>query len=171
MVIKKCDSERAYEEYKGVNFVSETVTKFVDVLLDEREYLRDKLSYYQKFDLETEITITLHELGVPAHIKGYFYLRESIDKIYREIGLMGSITKTVYPDIAKKYKTTSSRVEKAIRYAIEIAWNRGNAYTISKIFGHTIGMNKSKPTNSEFITMIADRLRLQYKLQNRQTCA
>lgn len=115
------------------------------------------------FDLEAEITHVLHEVGVPAHIKGYLYLRESIDMIYHEIELLGSITKTLYPDVAKKYKTTSSRVERAIRHAIEVAWSRGNVDAISKIFGYTVNVNKSKPTNSEFIAMIADRLRLQHK--------
>jgi len=115
------------------------------------------------FDLEAEITYVLHEVGVPAHIKGYLYLRESIDMIYHEIELLGSITKTLYPDVAKKYKTTSSRVERAIRHAIEVAWSRGNVDAISKIFGYTVNVNKSKPTNSEFIAMIADRLRLQHK--------
>ena len=115
------------------------------------------------FDLEAEITHVLHEVGVPAHIKGYLYLRESIDMIYHEIELLGSITKTLYPDVAKKYKTTSSRVERAIRHAIEVAWSRGNVEAISKIFGYTVNVNKSKPTNSEFIAMIADRLRLQHK--------
>jgi len=115
------------------------------------------------FDLEAEITHVLHEVGVPAHIKGYLYLREAIDMIYHEIELLGSITKTLYPDVAKKYKTTSSRVERAIRHAIEVAWSRGNVDAISKIFGFTVNVNKSKPTNSEFIAMIADRLRLQHK--------
>ena len=117
----------------------------------------------EAFDLEAEITYVLHEVGVPAHIKGYLYLRESIDMIYHEIELLGSITKTLYPDVAKKYKTTSSRVERAIRHAIEVAWSRGNVDAISKIFGYTVNVNKSKPTNSEFIAMIADRLRLQHK--------
>ena len=115
------------------------------------------------FDLEAEITHVLHEVGVPAHIKGYLYLREAIDMIYHEIELLGSITKTLYPDVAKKYKTTSSRVERAIRHAIEVAWSRGNHEAITKIFGFTVNVNKSKPTNSEFIAMIADRLRLQHK--------
>jgi len=115
------------------------------------------------FDLEAEITHVLHEIGVPAHIKGYLYLRESIDMIYHEIELLGSITKTLYPDVAKKYKTTSSRVERAIRHAIEVAWARGNHDATSKIFGYTVNKEKAKPTNSEFIAMIADRLRLQHK--------
>ena len=115
------------------------------------------------FDLESEITHVLHEIGVPAHIKGYQYLRVSIDMVYNDIELLGSITKTLYPDVAKKYKTTASRVERAIRHAIEVAWNRGNHEAISNIFGYTVSVAKSKPTNSEFIAMIADRLRLQNK--------
>lgn len=117
----------------------------------------------KKFDLETEITNILHEMGVPAHIKGYLYLRESIDMVYNDIELLGSITKVLYPDVAKKYKTTASRVERAIRHAIEVAWNRGNIEAISNIFGYTVSVSKSKPTNSEFIAMIADKLRLEHK--------
>ncbi len=117
-----------------------------------------------KISLDAEITSLLHEVGVPAHIKGYLYLRESITKVYHNIELLGAITKTLYPEVAKKYKTTSSRVERAIRHAIEVAWNRGNVDAISEIFSYTINYNKSKPTNSEFIAMIADRLRLAHKV-------
>ena len=99
----------------------------------------------------------------PAHIKGYLYLRESINMVYNDIELLGSITKVLYPDVAKKYKTTASRVERAIRHAIEVAWNRGNIEAISNIFGYTVSVSKSKPTNSEFIAMIADKLRLEHK--------
>ncbi len=102
-------------------------------------------------------------MGVPAHIKGYLYLRESINMVYNDIELLGSITKVLYPDVAKKYKTTASRVERAIRHAIEVAWNRGNIEAISNIFGYTVSVSKSKPTNSEFIAMIADKLRLEHK--------
>ena len=117
----------------------------------------------KEFDLEAEITNILHEMGVPAHIKGYLYLRESIKMVYNDIELLGSITKVLYPDVAKKYKTTASRVERAIRHAIEVAWNRGNIEAISNIFGYTVSVSKSKPTNSEFIAMIADKLRLEHK--------
>ena len=117
----------------------------------------------REFDLESEITSMLHEMGVPAHIKGYLYLRESINMVYNDIELLGSITKVLYPDVAKKYKTTASRVERAIRHAIEVAWNRGNIEAISNIFGYTVSVSKSKPTNSEFIAMIADKLRLEHK--------
>ena len=106
----------------------------------------------------------LHEIGVPAHIKGYLYLRESITMVYNDIEILGSITKILYPVVAKKYKTTSSRVERAIRHAIEVAWNRGNVDAISSIFSYTISYNKSKPTNSEFIAMLADKLRLEHRV-------
>lgn len=117
-------------------------------------------------DLDTEITDILHEIGVPAHIKGYLYLRESITMVYHNVDILGGITKVLYPTVAKKYKTTSSRVERAIRHSIEVAWNRGNVDAISQIFAYTISYNKSKPTNSEFIAMIADKLRLAHKVLN-----
>ena len=123
----------------------------------------NKRPVVKEFDLESEITNILHEMGVPAHIKGYLYLRESINMVYNDIELLGSITKVLYPDVAKKYKTTASRVERAIRHAIEVAWNRGNIEAISNIFGYTVSVSKSKPTNSEFIAMIADKLRLEHK--------
>ncbi|SHF59347.1 sporulation transcription factor Spo0A [Ornithinibacillus halophilus] len=116
-----------------------------------------------KKDLEASITNIIHEIGVPAHIKGYMYLREAITMVYHDIELLGSITKVLYPDIAKKYNTTSSRVERAIRHAIEVAWSRGNIDSISALFGYTVSISKAKPTNSEFIAMVADRLRLEHK--------
>ncbi|MBQ3253053.1 MAG: sporulation transcription factor Spo0A [Acholeplasmatales bacterium] len=115
--------------------------------------------------LDTEITELLHEIGVPAHIKGYMYLRESITMVYNNVEILGGITKVLYPTVAKKFKTTSSRVERAIRHSIEVAWNRGNVDAISQIFAYTISYNKSKPTNSEFIAMIADKLRLAHKVK------
>jgi two-component system response regulator (stage 0 sporulation protein A) len=115
-------------------------------------------------NLEILITSIIHEVGVPAHIKGYLYLREAITMVYNDIELLGSITKILYPDIAKKFKTTSSRVERAIRHAIEVAWNRGNVDSLTKLFGYTISMAKAKPTNSEFIAMIADKLRLEQRV-------
>lgn len=117
-------------------------------------------------ELDIEITDLLHEIGVPAHIKGYLYLREAITMVYNNIEILGSITKVLYPVIAKKFKTTSSRVERAIRHSIEVAWNRGNVDTISEIFSYTISYNKSKPTNSEFIAMISDKLRLAHRIGN-----
>ncbi|MCM3710937.1 sporulation transcription factor Spo0A [Sporosarcina luteola] len=112
--------------------------------------------------LDTTITSIIKEIGVPAHIKGYAFLREAIQMVYTDVDLLGSVTKILYPDIAEKYKTTPSRVERAIRHAIEVAWNRGNYDVISKTFGYTVHHLKSKPTNSEFIAMIADKIRLEH---------
>ena len=114
-------------------------------------------------NLDASITSIIHEIGVPAHIKGYMYLREAISMVYNDIELLGSITKVLYPDIAKKFNTTASRVERAIRHAIEVAWSRGNIDSISSLFGYTVSMTKAKPTNSEFIAMVADKLRLEHK--------
>lgn len=107
-----------------------------------------------------EITQIIHEIGIPAHIKGYLYLRDAISMVAEEIELLGSITKILYPRIAQKYETTPSRVERAIRHAIEVAWARNNIDTIKKFFGYTINTEKGKPTNSEFIALVADRIRL-----------
>ncbi len=114
-------------------------------------------------DLETEITSIIHEIGVPAHIKGYVYIREAIGMVVKDMELLSAVTKELYPSIAKKYNTTASRVERAIRHAIEVAWSRGQVDTIYKLFGYTINNNKGKPTNSEFIAMVADKLRLKQK--------
>jgi two-component system response regulator (stage 0 sporulation protein A) len=115
-------------------------------------------------NLDANITTIIHEIGVPAHIKGYQYLREAITMVYNNIEILGAITKTLYPAIADKYKTTPSRVERAIRHAIEVAWTRGNIDSISHLFGYTINISKSKPTNSEFIAMVADKLRIEHKV-------
>lgn len=113
--------------------------------------------------LEIKVTNIIHEIGVPAHIKGYQYLRDGIIMVVNNIEVINQITKQLYPDLAKKYKTTPSRVERAIRHAIEVAWNRGQLETVESIFGYTVNSNKGKPTNSEFIAMIADKLRLDLK--------
>ncbi|KAF4325241.1 hypothetical protein G195_001284 [Phytophthora kernoviae 00238/432] len=115
-------------------------------------------------NLDASITSIIHEIGVPAHIKGYQYLREAITMVYNNIEILGAITKTLYPAIAEKFKTTPSRVERAIRHAIEVAWTRGNIDSISHLFGYTINISKSKPTNSEFIAMVADKLRIEHKV-------
>jgi len=113
-------------------------------------------------NLEKSITKVLHELGVPSHIKGYQYIRDGISMIYDKPGMIGGITKELYPDIAKKYDTTVSRVERAIRHAIEVSWNRGNWDLMEEIFGHSVDIDKAKPTNSEFIVTVADKLRLEF---------
>ena len=109
---------------------------------------------------DTKVTSMMHELGIPAHIKGYLYLRDAIIMVVDRVDLLSKITKELYPSIAQKYVTTPSRVERAIRHAIEVAWDRGNMDFIQRVFGHTISQEKGKPTNSEFIAMVADRLRL-----------
>ena len=114
-------------------------------------------------NLEALVTNVIHEVGVPAHIKGYQYLREAIMMVVNNIDIINQITKQLYPDIAVKYHTTPSRVERAIRHAIEVAWNRGQPDVVENIFGYTISAAKGKPTNSEFIAMIADKLRLELK--------
>ena len=114
-------------------------------------------------NLEALVTNVIHEVGVPAHIKGYQYLREAIMMVVNNIDIINQITKQLYPDIANKYNTTPSRVERAIRHAIEVAWGRGQTETVENIFGYTISAAKGKPTNSEFIAMIADKLRLELK--------
>ena len=114
-------------------------------------------------NLEALVTNIIHEVGVPAHIKGYQYLREAIMMVVKDIDVINQITKQLYPEIASKYHTTPSRVERAIRHAIEVAWARGQIDTVESIFGYTVSTSKGKPTNSEFIAMIADKLRLELK--------
>ncbi|EOD00468.1 sporulation transcription factor Spo0A [Caldisalinibacter kiritimatiensis] len=114
--------------------------------------------------LEAKITNIIHEIGVPAHIKGYLYLREAISMVIEDISLLSAVTKQLYPNIAKKFNTTPSRVERAIRHAIEVAWSRGKVDTINNLFGYTVHTDKGKPTNSEFIAMVADKLRLEEKI-------
>ena len=113
--------------------------------------------------LESVVTGIIHEIGVPAHIKGYQYLREAIIIAVGDMDVINAVTKVLYPEVAKRFGTTASRVERAIRHAIEVAWDRGDLETLQKYFGYTVSNAKGKPTNSEFIAMIADRLQLQQK--------
>ena len=110
--------------------------------------------------LESQVTAIIHEVGVPAHIKGYQYLREAIIIAVNDMDVINAVTKVLYPEVAKRFNTTPSRVERAIRHAIEVAWDRGDLETLQKYFGYTVSNAKGKPTNSEFIAMIADRIRL-----------
>ncbi|EYE87434.1 chemotaxis protein CheY [Fervidicella metallireducens AeB] len=126
--------------------------------------VQEQPTFNKSNSLEAEITSIIHEIGVPAHIKGYLYLREAIQMVVNDVELLSAVTKELYPSIAKKYNTTASRVERAIRHAIEVAWARGQVETINRIFGYTIHNDKGKPTNSEFIAMVADKLRLKQKL-------
>jgi two-component system response regulator (stage 0 sporulation protein A) len=116
-------------------------------------------------NLQISITKMLHELGMPSHIKGYQYIREAISMIYNDSSLIGGITKELYPELASKFDTTVSRVERAIRHAIEVSWNRGNWDYMEEIFGHSVDIDKAKPTNSEFIVTVADKLRLEIAKQ------
>lgn len=118
-----------------------------------------------KLSLESDVTEIIHDIGIPAHIKGYQYLRDAIMMAVEDMDMLNCITKVLYPTIAKKYQTTSSRVERAIRHAIEVAWSRGKIDTIDSLFGYTVSNGKGKPTNSEFIALIADKIRLEYKLR------
>ncbi len=141
-----------------------------DVIIDRIKGIFRKSKHTDGFsakpgftDIESKVTDVIHEVGVPAHIKGYQYLREAIMMTIDNMDVINSITKLLYPTVAKKYQTTASRVERAIRHAIEVAWDRGDTDVLNGIFGYTIASGKGKPTNSEFIAMIADRLRLQLK--------
>lgn len=122
--------------------------------------------YYsiQNDSLNAAISGLLHEIGIPPHVKGYGYLREAVTMIYNDISILNGITKVLYPSIADKFNTTPSRVERAIRHAIEVGWTRGNIDVISQVFGYTVHVSKSKPTNSEFIAMVADKLRVERKV-------
>lgn len=121
----------------------------------------DNINLYDN-NLQVSITKTLHELGVPSHIKGYQYIREGIAIIYNKPSVIGGITKELYPETARKYNSTTSRVERAIRHAIEISWNRANWDFMEDVFGYSVDIDKAKPTNSEFIVTIADKLRLEF---------
>ena len=123
----------------------------------------EKKQELEERNLENDVTSIIHEIGVPAHIKGYQYLRVAIMMSVNDIEMLNSITKILYPTIAKQFQTTPSRVERAIRHAIEVAWSRGKMDTIDDLFGYTINNGKGKPTNSEFIALIADKIRLEYR--------
>lgn len=153
-------TKRIRQMFNNVISSGDEVKKTVSIM-DNEEI---KFSRDDPTNLEQEITNIIHEIGVPAHIKGYMYLREAITMVVNDMELLSAVTKELYPSIAKKYNTTASRVERPIRHAIEVAWSRGQVETINKIFGYTIHNDKGKPTNSEFIAMVADKLRLKNKV-------
>ena len=136
-----------------------------NALLDRMRALfgRDLPEERHPVELKNLVTSVIHEIGVPAHIKGYQYLREAIMIAVDDMDVINAVTKVLYPEVAKRFNTTPSRVERAIRHAIEVAWDRGDLETLQKYFGYTVSNVKGKPTNSEFIAMIADRLQLQQK--------
>ena len=133
-----------------------------NVITEEKPQEKEPGMIHQR-NLEKDVTDMIHEIGVPAHIKGYQYLRDAIAESVNDQEMLTSVTKVLYPTIAKKHQTTSSRVERAIRHAIEVAWSRGKMDTINAIFGYTVSNGKGKPTNSEFIALLSDKIRLDYK--------
>lgn len=141
-------------------FSENSLISHIDAILKTKE--KDGLADTRP-DIESQVTKIIHQIGVPAHIKGYQYLRCAILMTIDDNDIINSVTKVLYPCVAKKYKTTTSRVERAIRHAIEVAWDRGDVDTLNSYFGYTIQNSRGKPTNSEFIAMIADNLRLKYK--------
>jgi len=161
------DIIRRVSEY-GVNyfilkpFELSDLERRLEECQEDNNYRNTSIDIYHN-NLQISITKILHELGIPSHIKGYQYLREAIMMVINDIDVINQITKSLYPQIAYKYNTTPSRVERAIRHAIEVAWGRGQQEAVENIFGYTISASKGKPTNSEFIAMIADKLRLELK--------
>ena len=155
VLIKRIRNIKNYKPTQSNNFIiKEEKQSYITIPEEE---------LYKENNLEALVTNIIHEVGVPAHIKGYQYLREAIMMVVNDIEVINQITKSLYPQIAHKFKTTPSRVERAIRHAIEVAWGRGQEEAVENIFGYTISASKGKPTNSEFIAMIADKLRLELK--------
>ena len=156
LLIKRIRELKNYKPNEsGNNFIGREIKqRYVEIPLNGEK---------NQENLEALVTNIIHEVGVPAHIKGYQYLREAIIMVVNDIDIINQITKNLYPQIAHKFNTTPSRVERAIRHAIEVAWGRGDQKTVENIFGYTISAAKGKPTNSEFIAMIADKLRLELK--------
>lgn len=154
VLIKRIRDLKKYQPMQSGNYVSREIkAPYIEI--------NDKAN--KEKNLEAMVTNIIHEVGVPAHIKGYQYLRDGIMMVVDDIEVINQITKQLYPELAKKYHTTPSRVERAIRHAIEVAWGRGQLETVENIFGYTVSASKGKPTNSEFIAMIADKLRLELK--------
>lgn len=164
-IVKPFEIDVLIKRIKDLKYFKPTETK---ALYTSREIKPAYIDISQNIkkteeNLEALVTNVIHEIGVPAHIKGYQYLREAIMMVVNDIDIINQITKQLYPDIAHKYRTTPSRVERAIRHAIEVAWGRGEQTVVESIFGYTVSATKGKPTNSEFIAMIADKLRLELK--------
>ena len=158
------DVIRQVSEY-GVNYFILKPFDLADLekrILDVNKVNKAKTIDLKHSNLQISITKILHELGIPSHIKGYQYIREAVGIIFDNPSVIGGITKELYPELAKKFDTTVSRVERAIRHAIEVSWNRGNWSLMEEIFGHSVDIDKAKPTNSEFIVTIADKLRLDF---------
>lgn len=146
-----------------LNTMAQRIIKLSDWRNETAPLVINKSAVTTDVQLEIHITDIIHQIGVPAHIKGYHYLRDGIMMTIKDTSMISSITKVLYPSIAKKYGTTSSRVERAIRHAIEVAWDRGDIDVLNSYFGYTVQNNRGKPTNSEFIAMISDKIRLNLK--------
>lgn len=168
--------ETSYNEPKIIRKVSEygvnyyvlkpfNLSDLEDKILSVFDTQESKTINLYHSNLQISITKMLHELGMPSHIKGYQYIREGITMIYNDPNIIGGITKELYPELASKFDTTVSRVERAIRHAIEVSWNRGNWDYMEELFGHSVVIDKAKPTNSEFIVTVADKLRLEFSKQ------
>lgn len=158
-IAKPCTPESVISLVKNLNTKKneESIFSLSDEKMEDNSYITNNIEDI----MEAKVTNIIHKVGIPAHIKGYQYLRTAIIKSIINSEIINSVTKELYPQVAKEYNTTPPRVERAIRHAIEVAWNRGEEETLQKLFGYTVQSNKGKPTNSEFIAMIADRLRLQ----------
>ena len=154
-IINKCmDVGVSYYMLKPYNL--DSLTDIIKRIVNNQNKIR-----IDNKDLQQAITNLLHSLGMPSHIKGYSYIRDSINLMYNKPSMLGAITKELYPEIANMYDTTSSRVERAIRHAIEVSWTRGDYEVMEEIFGHSVDYDRAKPTNSEFIATLADKLRLE----------
>lgn len=151
-----CQSNEFMQTNLGMNMEFITNTQYLPVILSPMSEIPPPALVNH----DAEVTRMIHLMGVPAHVKGYQYLRDAIVCVLEDINLLNAITKGLYPRIAERYNTTSSRVERAIRHAIELAWDRGNIEYMNRFFGYTINLDRGKPTNSEFIAMVADRLRM-----------
>lgn len=160
-IMKPFDNNTVISRIKQVK--NESRSKFIP---QPKGAVYENKDLYSEKNLETDVTNIIHEIGVPAHIKGYQYLRDAIMMSVNDGEMLNSITKLLYPSIAKQHKTTPSRVERAIRHAIEVAWSRGKMDTIDELFGYTVSNGKGKPTNSEFVALIADKIRLEYKMRS-----
>lgn len=160
VLISRIRELKHYKPSQGNNFIS----RDSQIQTQKSQYIEiSNEKGKSEENIEALVTNVIHEVGVPAHIKGYQYLREAIIMVVNDIDVINQITKSLYPQIASKFSTTPSRVERAIRHAIEVAWGRGQQDVVENIFGYTISAAKGKPTNSEFIAMIADKLRLEMK--------
>ena len=162
-VVTQQDNERMFRMISDLISKDKEFQIMITVPSDrqyEQNQVGEEKRIAKEYNLEKDVTDMIHEIGVPAHIKGYQYLREAIMMSVEDVEMLNSITKILYPSIAKKYQTTPSRVERAIRHAIEVAWSRGKMETLDALFGYTINIGKGKPTNSEFIALIADKIRL-----------